>query len=57
MMEAAFARYPGVAVAISAQTYLAPFYATLDFARASPEYDDAGVHHVDMVKRGRVTGP
>jgi ElaA protein len=54
MMEAAFAKHPGVTVAISAQTYLAPFYATLGFTPASAEYDDTGVPHIDMV---RTTGP
>jgi ElaA protein len=48
MMETAFARYPGVDVAISAQAYLAPFYATLGFTSTSAEYDDTGVPHVDM---------
>jgi ElaA protein len=50
MMEAAFARYPGTEVAISAQTYLAPFYANLGFTAISAEYDDTGVPHVDMVR-------
>lgn len=54
MMEAAFARYPGATVVISAQTYLAPFYASLGFTPTSPEYDDTGVPHIDMV---RPTGP
>jgi ElaA protein len=58
MMEAAFARYPGAEVAISAQTYLAPFYAGLGFSPTSSEYDDTGVPHIDMVRRGgRATGP
>ncbi len=48
MMEAAFARHPGARAAISAQTYLAPFYATLGFAPTSGEYDDTGVPHIDM---------
>jgi ElaA protein len=50
MMEAAFARFPGTAVAISAQTYLAPFYASLGFSPTSAEYDDTGVPHIDMVR-------
>ena len=52
MMEAAFARHPGATIAISAQTYLAPFYATLGFVPTSPEYDDTGVPHVDMIRAG-----
>lgn len=55
MMEAAFARHPGTAIAISAQAYLAPFYTTLGFTPISAAYDDAGVPHIDMM-RG-VTGP
>ena len=51
MMQAAFTRYPGVEVRISAQAYLAPFYASLGFATTSAEYDDAGVPHLDMVRR------
>ncbi|HEY1795068.1 MAG TPA: GNAT family N-acetyltransferase [Stellaceae bacterium] len=54
MMETAFARHPGATVAISAQAYLAPFYATLGFTAVSSEYDDTGVPHIDMV---RATGP
>ncbi|HEX3882585.1 MAG TPA: GNAT family N-acetyltransferase [Stellaceae bacterium] len=52
MMEAAFARHPDTAVAISAQTYLAPFYTSLGFTPTSPEYDDTGVPHIDMVRPG-----
>ena len=52
LMEEALARcrsdYPDCAVTLSAQTYLAPFYATLGFAPTSPPYDDYGVLHVDM---------
>jgi ElaA protein len=51
MMEAAFARFLGTAIAISAQTYLAPFYASLGFTPTSAEYDDTGVPHIDMVRR------
>jgi ElaA protein len=54
MMEAAFARHPGAPVAISAQTYLAPFYTSLGFSPTSSEYDDTGVPHIDMV---RIAGP
>jgi ElaA protein len=48
MMAAAFARHPVTEIAISAQTYLAPFYASLGFAPTSAEYDDTGVPHIDM---------
>jgi len=42
--------HPGRPVAVSAQTYLASFYAGLGFAAVSGEYDDAGVPHIDMVR-------
>jgi ElaA protein len=51
MMEAAFARHPGTEIAISAQTYLVPFYASLGFVPTSAEYDDAGVAHIDMERK------
>ncbi len=41
--------HTGWTVKISAQTYLAPFYERLGFRAASPEYDDFGIAHVDMV--------
>jgi ElaA protein len=42
--------YPGRPVALSAQSYLVPFYAGFGFAAISAPYDDFGVPHVDMVK-------
>ncbi|MGH7094418.1 MAG: GNAT family N-acetyltransferase [Stellaceae bacterium] len=42
--------HPGRPAAISAQTYLAAFYAGFGFAAISGEYDDAGVAHIDMVR-------
>lgn len=56
MMGEALARctrdYPKCAVALSAQTYLAPFYESLGFRAAaeSPPYDDYGVPHIAMVR-------
>lgn len=44
--------YPGYAVALSAQTYLAPFYERLGFVTISAPYDDCGVPHIDMIRRG-----
>ena len=41
--------YPEWQLALSAQTYLAPFYASLGFVVASKPYDDYGVPHLDMV--------
>jgi ElaA protein len=55
MMEAALERaaqvYPHRDVALSAQTYLEPFYQSLGFVASSAPYDDYGVPHIDM------TGP
>lgn len=52
MMAAALSLRPGVPVTVSAQSYLAPFYASLGFVPASAEYDDFGVPHVDMTSLG-----
>jgi len=41
-------RYPGHAIALSAQLYLVPFYQSLGFAAVSAPYDDFGVPHVAM---------
>jgi len=53
MMAAALQRagevYPHREVALSAQTYLEPFYRSLDFVTVSAPYDDYGVPHVDMI--------
>jgi ElaA protein len=46
------ADYPGRPVAVSAQTYLEPFYRSFGFAAVSPPYDDYGVPHIDMLKEG-----
>ena len=42
-------RYRDYAVALSGQTYLAPFYESLGFVTTSAPYDDYGLSHVDMV--------
>jgi ElaA protein len=42
--------HPGRPVAVSAQIYLAAFYAGFGFAAVSGEYDDAGVPHIDMMR-------
>lgn len=41
-------RYPGQAIALSAQLHLVPFYQSLGFAAVSAPYDDFGVPHVAM---------
>lgn len=52
MMQEALARcrrdWPEFAVALSAQSYLVPFYKGLGFRVTSPAYDDYGVPHLDM---------
>jgi ElaA protein len=57
MMEAALQRagevYPHRDVALSAQTYLEPFYRSLGFVATSVPYDDYGVPHIDMMGPAR----
>jgi ElaA protein len=57
MMGAALQRaaevYPHRDVAVSAQTYLEPFYGSLGFVKSSVPYDDYGVPHIDMVGPAR----
>jgi ElaA protein len=57
MMEAALQRaaevYPHRDVALSAQTYLEPFYRSLGFAPILAPYDDYGVPHIDMIGPAR----
>lgn len=44
--------YPDHDVRISAQTYLAKFYAEVGFEPDSQPYDDCGIEHIDMrIKR------
>ena len=60
LMAEALARcrrdYPGCTIALSAQTYLAPFYESLGFRPTSAPYDDYGVPHIDMEVTGRRNG-
>ena len=44
--------YPGSDITVGAQTYLEPFYRSLGFAASSAPYDDYGVPHIEMVRRG-----
>jgi ElaA protein len=41
--------YSDCEVALTGQTYLAPFYESLGFAVTSAPYDDYGLSHIDMV--------
>ncbi|MGQ0619821.1 MAG: GNAT family N-acetyltransferase [Panacagrimonas sp.] len=43
--------FHGLAVFLSAQRHLEPFYASMDFARVGEPYDEDGIAHVDM-RRG-----
>jgi len=49
--------YPDCAVALTGQTYLAPFYESLGFAVTSEPYDDYGLSHVDMKLRANSRHP
>jgi ElaA protein len=43
--------YPGVPVALTAQTYLESFYRSFGFERTGDPFDDFGLTHVDMMLR------
>lgn len=45
--------FPGVAIAVSAQSHLAGFYASHGFEIVSGEYLEDGIPHVDMKRAGR----
>jgi ElaA protein len=55
LMKEALARcrrdFADCTVALTGQTYLAPFYESLGFAVTSAPYDDYGLSHVDMTLR------
>jgi ElaA protein len=55
LMEEALSRcrqhYPGLPVALTAQTHLVPFYRGLGFEPTGEPYDDFGLTHVDMELR------
>jgi ElaA protein len=42
-----------VPIRIGAQKYLERFYGELGFVRASDEYDEDGIPHIEMVRPGR----
>ena len=52
IMQEALARcrrdYPGLPIALSAQTYLAPFYRSLGFRAVSGPSLDHGIEHIEM---------
>lgn len=43
-------RFPGRSIALSAQSHLEAFYASLGFAAVSSPYIEDGIPHVDMLK-------
>ena len=47
-------RYPGLPVALTAQTYLVSFYQSYGFEPTGASFDDFGVAHVAMELRPRV---
>ena len=61
LMTEALARrrrdHPDCTIALSAQTYLAPFYESLGFRPTSAPYDDYAVPHIDMEMPGAKTTP
>jgi ElaA protein len=46
-------RYPGLPVALTAQTYLVPFYRSFGFEPTGEPFDDFGLTHIDMELRPR----
>jgi ElaA protein len=44
------ARYPGQAIRISAQQYLAHFYGALGFVAVTAPYDEDGIPHLEMLR-------
>ena len=46
------ALWPGMAVRIGAQQRLEGFYASLGFVTDSEPYDEDGIPHVEMIRRG-----
>lgn len=43
--------YPEMDLRISAQVYLIPFYEQFGFRVMGDSYDDAGIEHIDMIKK------
>jgi ElaA protein len=44
------ARYPGQAIRIGAQQYLAQFYGALGFVAVTAPYDEDGIPHLEMLR-------
>ncbi|RYG16361.1 MAG: GNAT family N-acetyltransferase [Chitinophagaceae bacterium] len=56
LMEASFgvcnAKFQGVPIRIGAQHYLLAFYESLGFKQIGDPYDEDGILHVDMIRKG-----
>jgi ElaA protein len=56
LMQEALARtdtlWPGKPIRIGAQRYLERFYGGFGFAQAGAPYDEDGIMHIEMVKKG-----
>lgn len=50
LMRRGIAAAGGVAIRIGAQAHLEKFYGELGFTRASDNYDDDGIPHLDMLR-------
>ena len=49
-ISACEARFPGLPIALSAQSYLERFYRSLGFSPTSEEYVEDGIPHIDMIR-------
>lgn len=58
MLEAALIeierRWPGADIQIGAQAHLQAYYGRYGFSPASEPYDEDGIAHIDLLRRGRV---
>jgi ElaA protein len=45
-------KWPNAAIQLQAQSHLKHFYASFGFKEMSEEYDEDGIPHVDMLKKG-----
>jgi ElaA protein len=50
LMQHAIAECGGAAIRIGAQAHLEKFYTELGFVRASDEYDEDGIPHIEMLR-------
>ena len=55
-LEACGRLFPGYDIKISAQTYLIPFYESLQFEKQGPEYLEDGLPHQAMIRHSKQNG-